>query len=36
MAYIIGAGDLVQKVTASMGLPLSTISSQVGFTVLVG
>ncbi len=36
MAYIIGAGDLVQKVTTSMGLPLSTISSQVGFTVLVG
>ncbi|MCF7480209.1 tyrosine transporter [Vibrio sp. J1-1] len=36
MAYIIGAGDLVQKVTASMGLPVSTISSQVGFTLLVG
>ncbi|MCV5262365.1 hypothetical protein OFC55_32360, partial [Escherichia coli] len=32
MAYIIGAGDLVQKVTASIGLPTSTISSQVGFT----
>ncbi|MEH0735709.1 tyrosine transporter [Vibrio alginolyticus] len=36
MAYIIGAGDLVQKVTASFGLPTSTISSQVGFTLLVG
>ncbi len=36
MAYIIGAGDLVQKVTASIGLPVSTVSSQVGFTVLVG
>ncbi|MDF5688671.1 aromatic amino acid transport family protein, partial [Vibrio parahaemolyticus] len=36
MAYIIGAGDLVQKVTASIGLPTSTISSQVGFTLLVG
>ncbi|MBR9872828.1 MAG: tyrosine transporter [Vibrionaceae bacterium] len=36
MAYIIGAGDLVQKVTASMGIPVSTISSQVGFTLLVG
>ncbi|WP_182018339.1 amino acid permease [Vibrio diabolicus] len=36
MAYIIGAGDLVQKVTASIGLPTSTIASQVGFTLLVG
>ncbi|WP_423840625.1 tyrosine transporter [Vibrio mytili] len=36
MAYIIGAGDLVQKVTASVGLPISTVSSQVGFTLLVG
>ncbi|MGR5530449.1 amino acid permease [Vibrio alfacsensis] len=36
MAYIIGAGDLVQKVTASIGLPVSTITSQVVFTVLVG
>lgn len=36
MAYIIGAGDLVQKVTASVGIPASTVSSQVGFTLLVG
>ncbi len=36
MAYIIGAGDLVQKVTASIGVPVSTVSSQVGFTLLVG
>ncbi|PFG58085.1 tyrosine-specific transport protein [Vibrio sp. ES.051] len=36
MAYIIGAGDLVQKVTASIGFPTSMISSQVGFTLLVG
>lgn len=36
MAYIIGAGDLVQKITASVGLSVSTVSSQVGFTILVG
>ncbi len=35
MAYIIGAGDLVQKVTASIGLPISSMASQVGFTLLV-
>ncbi len=36
MAYIIGAGDLVQKVAASIGLSVSAVSSQVGFTLLVG
>ena len=36
MAYIIGAGDLVQKVMSSMGLSTSTSASQVGFTLFVG
>ncbi len=36
MAYIIGAGDLVEKVASSVGFPISNISGQVGFTLLVG
>ncbi|WP_434360438.1 tyrosine transporter [Parasalinivibrio latis] len=36
MAYIIGAGDLVQKVAANAGFTLSTLSSQVGFTIVAG
>ncbi|MDF2155118.1 aromatic amino acid transport family protein [Vibrio sp. CAU 1672] len=36
MAYIIGAGDLVQQLVASAGLTLSTVTCQIGFTCLVG
>ncbi|KJY83983.1 tyrosine transporter [Vibrio galatheae] len=36
MAYIIGAGDLVQKVLSAVGFELSNSTSQIGFTVLVG
>lgn len=36
MAYIIGAGDLVKKLTASLGLELTATQAQVGFTVIAG
>lgn len=36
MAYIIGAGDLLQKLTTSFGFKLSMIQSQIIFTVLAG
>ncbi|MBY5944056.1 amino acid permease [Photobacterium rosenbergii] len=36
MAYIIGAGDLVQKLLSSIGLDLSLMQSQVVFTLVAG
>ncbi|AJR08332.1 tyrosine transporter [Photobacterium gaetbulicola] len=36
MAYIIGAGDLVQKLLSSIGLDLSLMQSQVAFTMIAG
>ncbi|MBC7002242.1 tyrosine transporter [Photobacterium sp. BZF1] len=36
MAYIIGAGDLVQKLLSSIGLDLSLMQSQIVFTLVAG
>ncbi|OBU20454.1 tyrosine transporter [Photobacterium aquimaris] len=36
MAYIIGAGDLLQKLVTGLGFELSTLHSQIIFTVLAG
>ncbi|MEC6798582.1 aromatic amino acid transport family protein [Photobacterium sp. S4TG1] len=36
MAYIIGAGDLLQKLTTGFGFELSMLQSQIVFTVLAG
>ena len=36
MAYIIGAGDLVNKMLVGMGLELTTVQCQIGFTLLAG
>ena len=36
MAYIIGAGDLVQKLATGFGFDLSMLQSQITFTVLAG
>ncbi|WEM43563.1 aromatic amino acid transport family protein [Photobacterium sp. DA100] len=36
MAYIIGAGDLVQKLLSSIGLELSLMQSQIAFTLVAG
>lgn len=36
MAYIIGAGDLLQKLTTGFGFELSMLHSQIIFTVLAG
>ena len=36
MAYIIGAGDLVQKLLSSIGLDLSLMQSQIAFTLIAG
>jgi len=36
MAYIIGAGDLVKKMTTGLGLELSMVQSQIIFTLIAG
>ncbi|MFB9152672.1 amino acid permease [Vibrio gallaecicus] len=36
MAYILGAGDLISKLAANLGLTLTAVQSQVLFTVLAG
>lgn len=36
MAYIIGAGDLVQELLSSIGLDLSLMQSQIVFTLVAG
>ena len=36
MAYIIGAGDLVNKLLAGMGLELTMMQSQIAFTLIAG